>query len=67
MNCTHVSFAESLRSSQINKIELGESVVWSREGSRPRLNMDGEDTVRVRQVLIEGVLLYDTVSLTLEM
>ena len=64
-HATHISFAEPFRSSQINKIELGESVVWSGEGSRSRLNMDGENTVRARRVLIEGVLPYDTISLTL--
>ena len=65
MSVTHISFAESLRSGQVNKIELRESVVGRGECSRPRLHVHGEDAVRARRVLIEGVLPNHAISLTL--
>ena len=50
---THISFTESLGSSKVDKVQLGDGIVGRGEGSRPRLDVYGEDAVRTRRVLIE--------------
>ena len=63
---TYFSLVESLRASQVHQVELGDGILGQGVCVGPALHVEGEDAVRPGGVLVQGMLCYAPIRLSLE-